>query len=333
MTFITVALLILTVVGLGIFRSQTQRYKASGIEDYQTYSRHFVFIGNDSDSRVSESLYQQLREYGLQNDCYVERAGDNLAAEYTKQEQMDIAIRSDVSGIILEGDNSEETVRLVNKAYESGIPVVTVMADVPDSKRVSFVGMNNYSAGTKYGKLIVSISERVKEECKTLVLMNSEGNSNENTLYAAIQETLKPTGIQIESAVIDSASPLSAEEKIADVLDKYESLPDIIVCLSDINTRCAYQYIVNKNAVGNTTIIGFYDSPSILRAIDRGTLEATFSVDTEKVAVYCVDALNEYIDKGNVSEYFSTDYIFMDKKNVKQYLADESGEGTKNETN
>ncbi len=46
-----------------------------------------------------------------------------------------------------------------------------------------------------------------------------------------------------------------------------------------------------------------------------------------------MDALNEYIDKGNVSEYFSTDYIFMDKKNVKQYLADESGEGTKNETN
>lgn len=320
----TIILLAMTVVGLVVFSLQVGAYDASGIEDYQTYSRLYAFISDNSDSTVSDDLYQDLREYGLQNDCYVERIGDGLVSNYSKDELIDIAIKSKVSGIILEGDESEETAALIAKANAAGIPVITVMTDAPGTARFSYIGMNNYSAGLEYGKLMLDAAvSKDKDDITALVLMSSAG-SNESVLFSAIQEKLKSSGIVIDSVVVESDSAFSAEEMINDILDNYSTLPDIIVCLSDINTRCAYQCIVDMNAVGSTTIIGYFDSDTVLEGIERGAIDATFSVDTKQVAKYCVNALNEYIEYGIVSEYFGTDYILIDKSNVSDYIEAET---------
>lgn len=316
----TIIMLGLAVVGLIIFNMQVNAYEASGIDTYQTYSRLYAFIPNDPESTVSQTLYQELREYGLQNDCVVEEIGADLAAGYTKEERISIAIRSKVSGIILEGDDSEETASLIEQANAAGIPVVTVMTDAPGSSRCSFVGLNNYSAGVEYGELVISAAvERSVENVSALVIMSS-GDSNESVLYSAIQEKLQGIGISLSSVVIESDSAFSAEEMIIDTLDSYDDLPDIIVCLSDINTRCTYQYIVEKNLVGEISVIGYYDSDMVLDGIDRGAIDATFSVDTAQLAAYCVDALNEYIEYSYVSMYFSTDYVLINRSNLSYYM-------------
>ncbi len=324
----TVVMLALTVVGLVVFNIQVNNYEASGIDAYTTYSRIYAYIPNNPDSTVSENLYQALRDYGIQNDCLVERIGEDLATSYSKDELIAIAIRSKVSGIILEGDDSEETVALINQATNAGIPVVTVMTDAPGSSRCSFIGLNNYSVGVKYSDLILDAAEEREgsTDLNALVIMSS-GASNESVIYGAIQEQLQNSSIEIESVAIDPDSAFSTEEKVIDLLDGYEEMPDIIVCLSDINTRCVYQSVVDKNCVGVTTIIGYYGSDTVLEGIERGAIDATLSVDTTQVAQYCVNALNEYIERGNVSEYYSTGYILINEDNVSGYLEETPEEG------
>lgn len=327
----TILMLVLTIVGLIIFNLQINAYEASGINDFTTYSRLYAYIANNSESTVSENLYQNLREYGLMNDCYVERVGDDLVASYSKEELLSIAIKSKVSGIILEGDDSDETAYLIEQANQAGIPVVTVMTDAPGTSRCSFIGLNNYSAGVKYGNLVLDMAaSQVDESLNALVIMSS-GDSNESVLYAAIQERISGSGINLSSTVIETDSVFNTEEKVIDLLEEYSQLPDIIICLSDINTRCVYQYAVDKNVVGVTTIIGYYDSSSVLEGIERGAIDATLSVDTNQLARYCVDALNEYIELGNVSEYYSTDYVLISRENVNEYLVEDAYQEATNE--
>ena len=327
----TIIMLVLAVVGLVVFTLQVSAYEASGIDEYQTYSRLYAFIPNDPDSTVSENLYQNLRAYGVQNDCLVEKMGADLVTTYSKEELISIAIRSKVSGIILEGDDSEETAALIDQAVVAGIPVVTVMTDAPGSSRCSFVGLNNYSAGVEYGELILDAASNYNSEyIRALVIMSAD-DSNESVIYSAIQEKLQGSGIDLSSVAIVSDSAFSAEERIVDTLDAYTFLPDIIVCLSDINTRCAYQYIVDKNYVGYISFIGYYDSDTVLEGIDRGAIDATFSVDTEQLAMYCVDALNEYIESSYVSMYFSTDYVLIDRHNVSGYIEERAAQEASDE--
>ncbi|MBQ1570363.1 MAG: hypothetical protein IIZ78_04495, partial [Clostridiales bacterium] len=75
-------------------------------------------------------------------------------------------------------------------------------------------------------------------------------------------------------------------------------------------------------------ILGYYDSDTILKAIDRGSVYATFAIETKTVAKQCVNALNEYNNTGFVSEYNPANYILINRQNVSEYTReDDKDEG------
>ena len=57
-----------------------------------------------------------------------------------------------VNGILLTAGNSHTLDPAINKAVEAGIPVVTFDSDAPQSKRLGFIGSNNYSMGLMAGE-------------------------------------------------------------------------------------------------------------------------------------------------------------------------------------
>ena len=84
-----------------------------------------------------------------------------------------------------------------------------------------------------------------------------------------------------------------------------------------------YQTIVEQNRVGESVILGYYDSDTILKAIDKDVIYATITIDTAQLGHDCIEALNEYIDYRRVSDYYGVDYRIINKDNVGDYL--ESG--------
>ncbi|MBR5181475.1 MAG: substrate-binding domain-containing protein [Clostridiales bacterium] len=312
----SLALFAATIIGLVYFYNRVNDYSSGGNEQINNYRYVYAFIADETDDTLSNSLYKDMVEYGKANDCFVERIGSGLTSNYSKSDLFNIAIYSKVDGIIVQGDGTKETDALIEKADQAGIPVVTVITDNNKSVRKSFIGMNDFSVGTDYGTQILNAARDSKKQAgetvSVLVLMNSQ-YSNQNTMLTAIQEkvaTANPVGpqIKITTETITSSTAFSIQENVKDLLDGFNVLPDVIVCLSDINTRSVYQSIVESNRVGSTRILGYYDSETVTKAIERGSVFATFTVATEQMAKFCVDALNEYKEMGNVSAYFSTDY-------------------------
>ena len=312
----SMALLIATVIGLIYYNNRIDVYSHGGDEMINEYKYVYAFIADDTDDTLSDSLYKDMVEYGKAHDCFVERIGSGLTANYSKRDLFNIAIYSKVDGIIVQGDGTTATDELINKADKAGIPVVTVLTDNKNSTRKSFIAMDDFSVGTDYGTQIINAAresgKQAGDTVTVLVMMNTQF-SNQNTILAAIQDKVasaNPAGPQIKLSTenITSSTAFSIQENVKDLLDSYNTLPDVIVCLSDINTRSVYQCIVESNRVGSTKIIGYYDSDTVIKAIERGAISATFTVATEQMAKFCVDALNEYKTMGNVSSYFRTDY-------------------------
>ena len=123
----------------------------------------------------------------------------------------------------------------------------------------------------------------------------------------------------MRAAAVENKGAFDAEESIRDIFME-EQLPDVIICLDEISTSCVYQAVVDYNKVGEIDIIGYYDSESILRAIERNVVRSTISIDTEEMGQYCVTALDEYRKNGYVSEYFSVGTNLITMQNVKEYL-------------
>lgn len=88
---------------------------------------------------------------------------------------------------------------------------------------------------------------------------------------------------------------------------------------------------MDYNKVGQVNILGYYDSDTIINAIDRNVIYATVAIDTEQMGRFCIDALQEYHELGYTSQYFTADIRLIQKDNVQEYLekgdsADESNE-------
>ena len=322
---IVLVLFIATVAGLFYYREMIKKLGEGHEEEFTEYPRSYAYIAEDPDSQLSNRIYKEIAEYAVENDCYVEMTGQNLSTSYSKADRMNIAISSKVDGIILEGDDSKETADLIDKATANGIPVVTVLSDCQTSSRKSFVGLNNFSLGSEYGEELATIGEMNKKyPLNALILLDGDDGNSDDIIHAAIQQSVTGRLIKLTSAVVDTSSPFTSEESVMNILDGLATIPDVIICLNDRTTESAIQCIVEKNLVGKTTILGYYDSDTILKAIDRGSVYATFAIETKTVAKQCVNALNEYNNTGFVSEYNPANYILINRQNVSEYTREDN---------
>lgn len=298
-----------------VFHYVMQKMEYTSEELPKTYDYHYAMITDEGDSDFWDKVYESAKETGMKNNVYVERFGSGLSVEYTKNELVELAIQASVDGIILPGDEEEETIKLLDQAVQAGIPVVTVQTDCSGSLRQCFVGTNNYNLGQDYGKQIAEILKKktVSDDAiHVLVLMDEDRvDTSQNLILLGLRETVKKLlgddQVVVDTELIDNAGSFRAEETIRDIFLNWSELPDVMVCLNEINTRCAFQAAVDYNKVGTVQILGYYDSDTILDAVAKEIVYATFAPDTEQMGTDCVLALDEYVRTGYTNGYMAVD--------------------------
>ncbi len=165
---------------------------------------------------------------------------------------------------------------------------------------------------------------------RVTLLVNSYANSlDQNILYSGIQETIEQEQgdmvVELSLQSVDDTNAFSVEESVRDIFMS-EDIPDILICLNELNTTCAYQAVVDYNKVGTVSILGYYVSDTILNAIGRNVIYATVNIDTAQMGAFCIDALQEYHDLGYTSQYFTADISLITRDNVGEYLRGEESE-------
>ena len=306
------------------------------------YDKYFVMITDNYKSDFWQAVYKGALETAKESDIYVDLLGANLSKDYSCEELMKIAVSSKVDGIIVYADESDTMTELINDAVSNGIPVVTLYGDNTHSDRLSYVGIGGYSIGKMYAKQIINIikdtrremlleSESIEERNKiqVAVLANADAkDAGQNIIISTIQDTIKEQNVtdaefEFSIVAVDNTNAFSVEESIRDIFLN-EDVPDVIVCLNELNTTCAYQAVVDFNMVGDVNILGYYDSEEIVKAIDRGGVYATISIDTDQLGAYSVSALLDYYEYGNTSEYYTADVTLIDQNNALDYLMKEA---------
>lgn len=323
--FTTGSLFLTVVLVIAVF--QVYLKSVDREKDEQIYDKYYVMIVEDYRSDFWQEVYNSVYEAGLEKNAYVDLLGDNLSKNYDQYELMEIAVYSKVDGIIVEADESQQMTDLINLAVESGIPVITLYGDNTNSRRSSYVGIGNYDVGREYGRQVLEIAG--KNAKKVAVLVSAQaGDSSQNIVWSGIQETISQenkqgASIELTLTAVDDSSTFTVEESIRDLFMQ-DTLPDIIICLNEVNTTCVYQAVIDYNKVSDIDILGYYDNDTILKGIDRNVITATITVDTQQMGRYCIDALTEYEQYGNTNEYFMADITLINKKNVMDFMGGET---------
>ena len=320
---------IATIISIGIYQQRINEAKQLLVKaEYDQYDSYVVMISSNDSSAFWRQVYESAKERGAENGVYVDMLSDSIDKSYTKQEYIEMAIESNCDGILLEGDDSEETANMVAKAKREGIPVFTLENDMNMEDRISYIGANSYTIATLYGQIL---SENLVKQKKVMILGGNTVNSSEanafvNNMQAALDGVdLANSPLEFDVRTIESQDAFANEEYIQNLF-KVNDLAPVVICLDQDSTEIFYQAMIDYNKVGQILLFGSNSSQSILTGIKQGVIASTVYVNAESIGVSAADAYIEYRDAGYVSDYISVEAKIIDSSNVAEEIGEAEDE-------
>jgi len=236
-------------------------------------------------------------DYFYDHKMGMEKAGEELGVrtEYVGPAEYDMnamvsafeqAIAKKPNGIVVVGFEPSLDA-IVNKAIDAGIPVVTVDADLPTSKRLAFVGTGNINAGKMGGeKMAALIGEKGK-----VAIMTKPGQSNLEERVKGYKEAFAAfPGIEIVQIADTQSDPVIAAQAAAGLLQKYPDLAGI-VCVEGAGGSGAATAVKEAGLSGKVKVIAMDRGNEVLQAIEDGTISATVAQQTALMPYYATQIL------------------------------------------
>lgn len=309
------------------------------------YTYHCAFITDNYDNAFWDSVYESARNRGKESGIFVENFGKDLSMTYSTDELLKMAISANVDAIIVEPTGAASTTDLINEASEKGIPVATVYRDAMDSRRFSFTGVNNFRMGYKYGELALQYSD--SDRLSVTVFLNNESGSTvtssekpepsaeQRVLMSGIGKAFQESDREasVDTLMLNSGNTFDIEDQVRAFMKDSSRPGDIIICTDLAQTQAVSQTAIDLNYVGDFTIIGTYESVSVLEALKNGVIAANIIMDTGQMGQNAVSALEEYLTYGHASDYLAVNTDVIDKQDAILRLAaiDQQTGGTEHE--
>lgn len=327
----TVIMIVAAIVTGIIFRVITRTMRSVEQEQAVDYDRHYAFIAEDSESDFWQEVFNASKEQALEYNAYLEDLGSGLGRDYSAEELLRIAVNSKMDGIVYSGGASDKVRKLIDKAADEGIGVVVLQNDVEASKRQCYVGLNYYELGQMYALQVEKLvgDDDIKNTTVDILVDGDMSEGASNLIAMAIEDYLREKKgedslPEIIVTRIDAEDIFSAEESIRNIFLVKEDLPNIMLCVNSVYTRCAYQAVVDYNLVGQIQIVGFFSNDTILDAVDKQVIFSTISVDTDEMGKSCIQALHEYNNMGYTNSYLPVGIEVVDQKKAQQMLSEKS---------
>ena len=159
----------------------------------------------------------------------------------------------------------------INKAADAGIPVVTILGDLPKSKRLSFVGSHQYTLGFEGGK---RLAEAIGGKGKVAVL-SIPGvqmfDDREAGYRAAFKEYKGIEVVQVGDTKADTVTAINTAKSI--MLRN----PDLagFACTDSTGGIGSATAVEETGQVGKVKIVSMDRNSDVLQKIDKGVITGT----------------------------------------------------------
>jgi ribose transport system substrate-binding protein len=184
------------------------------------------------------------------------------------------AVAAKPAGILVSPADPKLMAPEIDKAIEAGIPVITVDSDAPDSKRLFYVGTNNYEAGQLGAQ--VAIKKSNGKGNFMVFTMPGQANLDERLdgyrkAFAAhpAMKIVQVVDIHGQPTAAFDAASASLAKKGAEKIDGY-------ICLEASAGKEVAQVMRNYK-ITDRTIVAMDTDQETLDAVRDGTIAATIA--------------------------------------------------------
>lgn len=190
-----------------------------------------------------------------------------------ERDALDQAVQKKATGILLAGTDPNVLKDSIDKAVAAGIPVITMDSDAPSSKRLFFIGTNNYQAGFTGGQ---RLAQELKGKGNVVVFTMPDQPNLQDRLHGYKDALSKTPEIKITRVVDIQGDPRIAFDTTTQIIGKERDKVDAFVCL-EAQSGKEVAGVLNSYHVSGKPIIAMDTDQETLDWIQKGVIAATIS--------------------------------------------------------
>jgi ribose transport system substrate-binding protein len=255
--------------------------------------------------------------------------GPNTYDPKAEVEAFERAMAQKPTGILVSAADPNILKDSIDKAIAAGIPVITIDSDVRGSKRLFFIGTNNYQAGVIGGQRLAA---DLKGKGNVVAFSIPEQTNMAERLRGYRDALEAHPQIKITRVVDIKGDPRIAFDTTTEILGKEKDKVDAFICLEALAGK-EVATVLNSNGVTNKIVVAMDTDPDTLDWIRKGVISATISqkpYTMSYVGLKMLDDLYHHklasLDKTWANDSFApipafvdTGSALIDKTNVEQF--------------
>ena len=247
-----------------------------------------------------------------------------------ERDALDEAVQKKATGILISVADPAMLKGSIDKAVSAGIPVITVDSDAPSSKRLFFIGTNNYQAGFTGGQ---RLAKELKGKGNVVVFTMPDQQNLQDRLRGYKDSLAKTPDVKITRVVDIQGDPRIAFDTTTQIVGKERDKVDAFVCL-EAQSGKEVAGVLNSYHVTGKTVIAMDTDQETLDWIQKGVIAATISQKPYTMAFVGMQMLDDLyhhkpssLDKdwsidnyAPIPSFVDTGSDLIDKSNVEAFI-------------
>jgi ribose transport system substrate-binding protein len=238
--------------------------------------------------------YWKTTELGLQDAAkemgvQAKMVGPDSYDPSGEKDYFQIALNHHASGILVSPADAKILSPMIDQAISQGIPVITIDSDAVESKRLLFIGTNNYQAGMLGGRTVA----RLLNGKGNVEIYTIPGQANLDERLRGYREALSGhPGIKVVEVFDMHGDAGAAFDKTYQLIGpQAKTRIDAFACLEAISGAEVAKVLENKN-IKDRVIVAMDTQPETIQFIQKGTIAATIAQKPFTMAAFGVRLLD-----------------------------------------
>lgn len=290
---------------------------------------YFVFVAANLQVPYWQAAGAGFGKAGARFKVRTDFLGPNSYDPKAERDALDQAVQQKATGILVGVTDAALLKDSIDKAIAAGIPVITVDSDAPASKRLFFIGTNNYQVGVTGG---MRLAQELKGKGNVVVFTMPDQHNMQDRLHG-YRDALEHTSIKITRVVDIQGDPRIAFDTTTQIIGKEKDKVDGFVCL-EAQSGKEVANVLNSYHVTGKVVMAMDTDPETLQLIQSGGIAATIAQKPYTMAFVGMEMLdNLYHHKpaslqtdwskdsfAPIPSFVDTGSALIDKSNVDSFL-------------
>ena len=234
---------------------------------------HYIFVAANVQVPYWQAAAAGFSKAGEQMKVQSIFVGPNTYDPKAEREALQEAAQKKPTGILLAVTDPALLKDDIDKAIAAGIPVITLDSDAPGSKRLFFIGTNNYQAGLIGGQ---RLAQELKGKGNVVVFTMPEQRNMQDRLRGYRDALERQSGIKVTRVVDIQGDPRIAFDTTTQIVGKERDKVDAFVCL-EAQSGKEVAGVLNSYHVTGKVVMAMDTDPETLDWIQKGMIAGTIA--------------------------------------------------------